>query len=93
MKHSQTNTKPSYPAGKLTGGLTQQSAYLEPQNSAGIWHGEVNLESEEGQEGRCFRVRRGEGDWAGGRGGREYGKPPVPKAGGENVENGNGSRD
>ena len=35
MKYSQTNTKPSYTPRKPTGGLTQQSAQPEPQNSAG----------------------------------------------------------
>uniref|UniRef100_A0ABI7XAA2 Solute carrier family 24 member 5 n=1 Tax=Felis catus TaxID=9685 RepID=A0ABI7XAA2_FELCA len=35
MKYSQTNTKPSYTPRKLIGGLTQQSAQPEPQNSAG----------------------------------------------------------
>ena len=46
------------------------------------------MESEKVQERRCFCELRGEGDWAGGRGGAENtGDPPVPKAGGENVEN------
>ena len=43
MKYSQTNTKPFYTPRKLIGGLTQQSAQPEPQNSAGTQHREVNL--------------------------------------------------
>ena len=43
MKYSQTNTEPSYTPRKLIGGLTQQSAQPKPQNSAGMWHGELNL--------------------------------------------------
>ena len=45
MKYSQTNNKPSYTPRKLIGGLTQQSAQPEPQNSAGKRCGEVNLGS------------------------------------------------
>ena len=54
MKYSQTNTKSSYTPKKLIGGLTQQSAQPEPQNSVGTWYREVNLGSEKVQEGRCF---------------------------------------
>ena len=52
MKYSQTNTKPSYTPRKLTGGLTQQYAQPEPQNSAGMWGGEVNLGREKPVVGR-----------------------------------------
>ena len=45
MKYSQANTKPSYTPRKLIGGVTQQSAQPEPQNSAGTQHQEVNLGS------------------------------------------------
>ena len=77
MKYSQTNTKPSYTPRKLIGGLTQQSAQPEPQNSAGTWHGEVNLGSKKPQwAGRCFCGWREDGDsW----GGAEYGKSTPPQ--------------
>ena len=84
MKYSQTNTKPSYTPKKLTGGLTQQSAQPEPQNLAGTWHGEVDLESKKEQEGRCLCEQREDGDWGGG---RIWEKHPSPKAAGEKVEN------
>ena len=45
VKYSQTNTKPSYTPRKPIGGLTQQSAQPEPQNSAGTQHEELNLGS------------------------------------------------
>ena len=55
MKYSQTNTKPSYTPRKLIGGLTQQSAQPEPQNSAGTWHREVNWGREKcGRQGAAF---------------------------------------
>ena len=63
MKYSQTNTKPSYTPRKLIGGLTQQSAQPEPQNSAGTRCGEVNLGSEKEQEGSCFCKQREDRDW------------------------------
>ena len=65
MKYSQTNTEPSYTPRKLTGGLTQQSAQTEAQNSAGTRHGEVNLGNEKAQEGRCFCKQREDGDCGG----------------------------
>ena len=59
MKWSQTNTKPSYRPRKLIGGLTQQSAQPDPQNSAGTWHGEVNWGTEKPWMARSyFCVRR-----------------------------------
>ena len=78
MKYCQTNTKPSCTPRKLIGGLTQQSAQPEPQNSAGTWHGEVNLGSEKPRKlGNCFRRWREDRDW----GGREnMGKAPLPKS-------------
>ena len=82
MKYSQTNTKPSYTPRKLTGGLTQQSAQPEPQNSAGTWCEEVNLGSKE-QEGRCFCKGREDRD---GGGERIWEKYPFPKGAGEKVE-------
>ena len=55
MKYSQTNTKPSYTPRKQIGGLTQQSAQSEPQNSAATQHGEVNLGSKKPRKvGKCF---------------------------------------
>ena len=50
MKYSQTDTKPSYTPRKPTGGLTQQSAQPEPQNSAGTRCRELN-ELGEGKPG------------------------------------------
>ena len=76
MKYSQINTKPSCTPRKLTGGLTQQSAQPEPQNSAGTKHGEVNLGREKPrQPGRCSCVQREDGD-----GGEITGKAPLPKS-------------
>ena len=63
MKYSQTNTKPTYTTRKLTGGLTQQYAQPEPQNSAGTQHRKVNLGSGKVQEGRCFCERIEDADW------------------------------
>ena len=63
MKYSQANTKPSCTLRKLIGGLTQQSAQHEPQNSAGTQGGEVNLGSKKPwQAGRCFCRQREDGD-------------------------------
>ena len=61
MKYSQTNTKPSYTPRNLIGGLTQQSAQPEPQNSTCRWHREVNLGREKPVEGRelPWKVERG----------------------------------
>ena len=76
MKYSQANTKPSYTLRKLIGGVTQQSAQPEPQNSAGMWHGEVNVGREKQRRaGSRFCVRREEGD-----GGDIQDKHPSPKA-------------
>ena len=84
MKHSQTNTKPSYTPRKPIGKLTQQSAQPEPQNSAGTWCGEVNLGTEAGgRQGAAFAGEE-DGDWGEGSI-RE--KHPSPKAAGEKVEN------
>ena len=83
MKYSQTNNKPSCTPRKLIGGLTQHSAQPEPQNSAGTWHGEVNLGSEKPRQGRCFCGQREDGDG----GGRIWEKHPSPTAAGEKVEN------
>ena len=77
MKYSQTNTKPSYTPRKLIGGLTQESAQPEPQNSAGTWHKEVNLGSEKlWRVGSCFCGQREDGDLGGG---ENTGKAPLPK--------------
>ena len=81
MKYSQTNTKPSYTPRKLTGGLTQQSAQPEPQNSAGTRSGKLNLGS--GKGGAFARGERTESRV----GGRIREKHPSPKAAGEKVEN------
>ena len=70
MKYCQTNTKPSCTPRKLIGGLTQQSAQPEPQNSAGTWRGEVNLGSK--------KTRRAERGQRRGKG-REYGKSTPPQ--------------
>ena len=61
MKYSQTNTKSSYTPKKLIGGLTQQSAQPEPQNSAGTRYREVNLGREKPVVGRelPLQVERG----------------------------------
>ena len=78
LKYSQTNTKPSYTPRKLIGGLTQQSAQLEPQNSAGMRRGEVNLGSQKPQKvGKHFCGGRKDGDWGGG---ENMGKAPLPKS-------------
>ena len=78
MKYIQTNTKPSYTPRKLIGGLTQQSAQPEPQNSAGTRHGELNLGSEKPQQvGNRFWGRREDGDWGGG---QNTVKAPLPKS-------------
>ena len=76
-KCSQTNTQPSYTPRKLIGGLTQQSAQPEPQNSAGTWHGEVKLGREaSGGQGAAFaggeRTETGVGE--------NMGKAPLPKS-------------
>ena len=76
MKYSQTKSKPSYTPRKLIGGLTQQSEQPEPQNSAGMGRGEVNLGSEKAREGRCFCEQREDGDWVG----ESTGKAPLPKS-------------
>ena len=77
MKYSQTNTKPLCTPRKLIGGLTQQSAQPEPQTSAGIWHGDVNLGREKPAVDRepLFQAERGQ------RLGREaeYGKSTLPQ--------------
>ena len=79
MKYSQTNTKPSYIPRKLIGGLTQQSAQPEPQNSAGTRRGEVNLGgSSRERVGNHFCRQREDGDW--GAGGENTGKAPLPKS-------------
>ena len=84
MKYSQTNTKPSYTPRKLSGGLTQQSAQSEPQNSAGTWRREVNLGSKKPLTvGNGFCGPREDGDWVGG----EYGKSTPPQKQLEKVEN------
>ena len=85
IKYSQTNNKPSYTPRKLIGGLTQQSAQSEPQNSAGTWCGDVNLGREKPVVGRepPLQVQRG---WRLGAG-RIQEKHPSPKAAGEKVEN------
>ena len=78
MKYSQTNTKPSYTPRKLIGGLTQQSAQPEPQNSAGTQSRELNLGSKNPQEvGNRFCRWREDGDWGGG---QNTGKAPLPKS-------------
>ena len=78
MKYSHTNTKPSYTPIKLIGGLTQQSAQPEPQNSAGTWRGEVNLGREKPAMGRELTLQADrDGDW--GEGGNT-GKAPLPKS-------------
>ena len=77
MKYSQTNTKPSYTPRKLIGGLTQQSAQPEPQNSAGTRRGELNLGSKKLQKvGNHFFGQREDGDWGAG---GEYGKSTPPQ--------------
>ena len=54
-KYSQINTKPSCTPRKLIWGLTQQSAQPEPQNSAGMWRGEVNRgRKKPWRAGSCF---------------------------------------
>ena len=80
MKYSQTNTTPSYTPRKLTGGLTQQSAQPEPQNSAGTRRGEVNLGREKPAVGRepLLQVERGQRlGWGGV---ENMGKAPLPKS-------------
>ena len=78
VKYSQTNTKPSYTPRKLIGGLTQQSAQPEPQNSAGMRRREVNLGSQKPQKvGKHFCGWREDGDW--GRG-ENTGRAPLPKS-------------
>ena len=89
MKYSQTNTKPSHTPIKLIGGLTQQSAQPEPQNSAGMPHKELNLGSKKPQKvGNHFcgreRMETGAGQ---GRGGGIWEKHPSLKAAGEKGEN------
>ena len=85
MKYSETNTKPSCTPRKLIGGLTQQSAQSEPQNSAGTWYGELNLGSKKPQKvGNPFCEQREDEDWGGG---SIQEKHPSPKAAGEKVEN------
>ena len=78
MKYSQTNNKPSYTPRKLIGGLTQQCAQPEPQNSAGMWCGEVNLGREKPAAGRepPLQAERG---WRLGRG-EHTGTAPLPKS-------------
>ena len=85
MKYRQTNTKPSYTPRKLIGGLTQQSAQPEPQNSAGTWRGEVNLGREKPAAGRGppLQVERGRRLQQG----RIQEKHLSPKAAEEKVEN------
>ena len=75
MKYSQTNTEPSYTPRKLTGGLTQKSAQPEAQNSAGTWHGEVNLGSERRGKEVILRAERRRRLGVGG----EYGKSTPPQ--------------
>ena len=67
----ETNTKPPYTPRKLSGGLTQQSAQPELQNSAGTWHGEVNLGTEKPAVGKepLLQAERGQRLGGGGRGG------------------------
>ena len=77
VKYSQTNTKLPYTPRKLIGGLTQQYAQPEPQNSAGTWHGEVDLGREAGGGQRAA--------FAGGKrtetgAGENTGKEPLPKS-------------
>ena len=81
MKYSQTNTKPSYTPRKLIGGLTQQSAQPEPQNSAGTWHREVKLGREKlvaGREPPLQEQRTETGEV-----GRLQENHPSPKAAGQ----------
>ena len=87
MKYSQINTEPSYTPSKLIGGLTQQSAQPEPQNSAGTWPGEVNLGREKPEAGREPLLQEEKGLRLGGGGQRIQEKHPSPKAAGEKVEN------
>ena len=78
MKYSQTNTEPSYTPRKLIAGLTQQSAQPEPQNSAGMQRGELNLRSEKPRKvGNYFCRWREDGDWGVGEG--AYGKGTHPQ--------------
>ena len=78
MKYSETNSKPSYTPRKLIGGLTQQSAQPEPQNSVGTQSTEVNLVSEKLQSvGNHFGRQREDRDWGGG---ENKGKAPLPKS-------------
>ena len=75
MKYSQINTKPSCAPRKLIGGVTQQYAQPEPQNSEVTLHGEVNCGREKPQTaGSCFCLQREEGD-----GGGEYGERTPQK--------------
>ena len=77
MKYS--NIKPSCTPRKLIWWLTQQSAQPEPQNSAGMWHGEVNLGKEKSRRaGSHFCVQREDGDRA--RWGGNMGKAPLSKS-------------
>ena len=63
MKYNQINTKPSRIPRKLIWGLTQQSAQPEPQNSADIWHRDVNWGREKPwRAGRCFCLWREDRD-------------------------------
>ena len=83
MKYSQTNTKPFYAPRKLIGGLTQQSAQPEPQNSAGTQCRKVNLGSKKPQKvGKVGRERTETREER-----RIRKKHPSPKAAGEKVEN------
>ena len=76
MKYSQTNTKPSYTPRKLIGGLTEQSAQPEPQNSAGMWRGEVNLGREKPAAGREQPLQAERGRRLGGGGAYRKSTPP-----------------
>ena len=73
------------------GGLTQQSAQPEPQNSAGTRHGEVKLGREKPAVGRepLLQAERGQRLGAVRGWGETMGKAkhPSPKAAGEKVEN------
>ena len=83
MKYSPTNTKPSCTPRKLTGGLTQQCAQHEPQNSAGTEVRRGELGEGETAVGRepLLGAERG-WRWRG----RIWEKHPSPKAAGDKVE-------